>query len=544
MPTACGALGRYDPAILAELASRVGPELRQVHSDVRSALWLDREPLVWNGGGYRGIGWSERLPERTPDASGWLEAAKSGGLGLVVERERRFLHASASGIGALYWTSTPDTVYFATRVEPLARAIPGSRSPDWQSWASIVALGYPCEDDTPFTEVKRLDPLGVIEDVNGREPQTRSGELGWAEVEPDDAPGVAEETVERAGEEIADLDGDRALICPLTGGFDSRLVASLLVARGREFATYTVNNDTGTEREEEQAAAVASELGVPHTTIDWPASAFVDDLLRGLQLVEYQTVLRPHLTRLGAGLPDPEAAVVDGFDIFIKNRFATPAVLDAPTTRDAAATMFTRMAPERQRFDFFDTGAWHALREAALARFLLAAERFDGHPNAPTLIPYWQRMRRGISLSPMVLVGHRHAVAMPLLGDEVVRTTLRVSHRAKLGQRFYRRVLDVANPAVACLPSTNDDLPRPGRTRRRLDRSRRARRLYLELLAASPLRPWFSAQFEAAIERGKLGPALRTGWGVGRVHTLCNLTLWTQRHRELLTDVDPAPLFG
>jgi Asparagine synthase len=544
VPRACGALGRYSPATLAELASQLGAGLREVHRDARSALWLDREPLVWNGPGCRGIGWSELLPERAHEASSWHEAAKAGGLGLVVEGDHRLVHASASGIGPLYWISAPDAVYFATGVEALARAIPGSRSPDWQSWASIVALGFPCEEDTPFAEIKRLDPLGVIEAVAGHGPRTSSGELTWAEIEPDDAPGLAEEVIERVGDELAGLDGARPLICPLTGGFDSRLIASLLVARGRRFATYTVNNDTGNEREEEQAAAVASELAVPHSIIDWPISTFVDNLLRGAELVEYQSVLRPHLTRLGTGLPGPDATVVDGLDIFIKNRFATPAVLDAPTTKDAAAAMFAELAPERQRFEIFEPGAWDALREAGRAGFLSGAERFDGHPNAPTLIPYWQRMRRGISLSPMVLVGHRHAVAMPLLSDQVVRTALRASHRAKLGRRFYRQVLDVANPAVARLPSTNDDLPRPDRTRQRLDRSRRARRLYLELLAESPLRPWFSAEFESAIERSKLGPALRTGWGVGRVHTLCYLTLWARRHRELLTGFDPAPLFA
>jgi hypothetical protein len=543
VPRACGALGRYDPTILAELASRLGSELREIHRDEDSALWLDREPLVWNGETCQGFAWSERLPERAHRATTWREAANAGGLGLVVEGERRLVHASASGVGALYWISAPDAVYFATGVEALAQGIPGSRAPDWQSWASIVVLGYPCEDGTPFAEVKRLDPLGMIE-TGAHGPRASSGELAWAAIEPDDAPRLAEEVIERVGDEIDHLDGNQPLICPLTGGFDSRLIASLLVAQGREFATYTVNNDRGDEREEEQAAAVASELGVPHSIIDWPAASFVDDLLAGARLVEHQAVLRPHLARLGAGLPDRDAAVVDGFDIFIKNRFASPAVLDAPTTREAGATMFAEMAPARQRFDVFLPKAWDALREAARARFLCAAGRFDGHPNAPTFIPYWQRMRRGISLSPMVLIGHRHAVAMPMLADEAVRSALRASHQAKLGQRLYRRALDLANPGVARLPSTNDELPRPDRTRRRLDRSPRARRLYLELLAASPLRPWFSAEFESSVERGKLGPALRTGWGLGRIHALCHLTLWARRHRELLNELDPAPLFG
>jgi hypothetical protein len=545
VPIACGALGRFDPAVVARIAAAFGPGLDEVHSDGTSTLWLDREPIAWRSDdGIRGVAWSECVPERAHGARSWLEAARAGACGLIVDGERRAVHASISGIGPIYSMTAGGAAYFATAVEPLARAIGGPLAPDWESWASILALGYPCGDGTPFAEIKRLGPLAILSASAQAAPRAGDGELAWAEVEPDDAPDLAELAVICLRDGLAALDGDRRLICPLTGGFDSRLLACLIVQREVELSTFTVNNDLGHEREEKLAAAVAAALGVSHSILE-PAQAPFGDQLRGAAaLVEHQAVLRLHLARLGATLPDPSAVVVDGFDVFLKNRFATPAVREALGSGGVAGTMFEEMTPARARFPVFAPGGWEAIREAARGRFVSAVERFEGHPNEATLIPYWHRMRRGISLSPIRLIGHRHEVAMPLLSDDFVRTALRASAHAKAGGAFYRQVLELSNPEVARLPSTNDELPKPERTRRRLERSRQARGVYLELLAECPLRPWFSSELEGAIERGKLGPVLRTGWGMGRVQALCSLTIWAQRHRELLSELDPTPILG
>jgi hypothetical protein len=544
-PIACGAIGDFDSGTVDRIAAGFGSALREVHRDQHSLLRLDRRPMHWSSDdGARGLAWSERLPVRAQGARGWREAARAGACGLIVDEDRRAVHGSASGVGPIYWMTAGGVAYFATAIEPLARARAGSLSPDWESWASILTLGYPCGDGTPFAEIKRLDPLGMISAAPGAAARVHSGELAWAEIEPDDPPDAAELVTAAIGRELGDLDEDTPVICPLTGGFDSRLLASLLAAGDRDVRTFTVNSDLGHEREEELATAVAAALGVRHSILEPAPADFADELGEATALVEHEAVLRLYLARLGLSLPDPGATVVDGLDIFLKNRFATPAVLKAANPHDAATTMFEEMTPARARFGVFAPGAWEALRAGARTRFLDGATQFAGHPASPTLIPYWHRMRRGISLSPLRLIGHRHQVAVPMLADDFVRAALRVPQRAKVRGAFYRRVLDLANPSVARLPSTNDDLPRPERTRPRLERSPQARRVYLELLAESPLRPWFGQELKAAMERGKLGPVLRTGWGMGRVQALCNLTLWTRRHRDLLSELDPRPLLG
>jgi hypothetical protein len=545
LPVACGALGAFDGRVVERIAANLAPDLTEVHRDEISALWIDRLPIGWqDGASARGIAWSERLPAHAHGARSWREAARAGALGLAIEEARRTVHASESGAGPLYWTASGGAIYFATAVAPLAAAAPGSLAPDWESWASIVTLGYPCGDGSPFAEVHRLDPLGTLTVAGRGAPTARAGDLAWAAVEPDDAPDLPGEVVARVRHELDLLDGSRELICPLTGGFDSRLLACLIADAGRDLQTFTINKDLGNEREEELAGAVAASLGLPHSVLAPGGRPFADELRMAAELLDYEAVLRLYLARLACALPNPSAIVVEGFDIFLKNIFATREVLGAANWRDGAAIMFDQLTPAEQRFPIFEREAWSVLRAATRPRWTQGAERFDGHPSASTLTPYWHRMRRGIGASPTRLLGARHEVAIPLLGARFVRTALRASPEAKFGGAFYRRVLEVANAEVAPLPSTNDELPPPRRTRKRLERSPQARRVYLELLAESPLRPWFSAEMELALERGKLGPLLRSGWGMGRVHALCYLTLWARRHRDRLGELDPTPLLG
>lgn len=49
-PVACGALGSYDPSIVARIAHLSEVEMAEAHRDRRSILMLDREPIRWRSG--------------------------------------------------------------------------------------------------------------------------------------------------------------------------------------------------------------------------------------------------------------------------------------------------------------------------------------------------------------------------------------------------------------------------------------------------------------------------------------------------------------
>jgi hypothetical protein len=542
-PTVCGALGDFDPRKVERMRTALGEDLAEVHRDEGSLLLSDRDPIRWRSDRAVGFAWSELLPERAAGAGSWTEAATEGACGLLLEGERHVVHASASGVGPLYWRSDCDATYFATAIHPLTRIDSAPLSPDWHSWASIIALGYPCGDSTPFAAIKRLNPLAALEHTLGQGGRADRGRLAWAEVEPGDPGGVPERIVAALAAEMDRLDPVVPLASLLSGGLDSRLLLTLLAGRGLDLSAWTTDTEEG-QPQDEMAAAVASQLGVPHSTVAAVERPFADSLLEAASLVEHESMLHLPMARLARTLPAGPGAVVNGLggDTFVKGLVLTPEVVEASDWRRSVATVFDRFAPAPPVA--FQPWAWETIRSAARDAFMGEAERFADHQSAATLIYFWTRTRRGISQAPMKLFGTRYNVVAPLVSDEVVRAALLAPQRAKVDGALYRQVLELVNPEVASLPSTEDQRHAPPGPLRRSERSREARDAYLPLLLRSPLRPWFGEALIGGLDRGGLGGELRSHFGLRRLQAICTLTLWLDRYGAQISDPDPEALLG
>ena len=153
------------------------------HRDRGSALWLDRDPIRWGGGGERGLAWSES-PRPPGKAGSWSEAAGAlDACGLVLRGRRRLVHSSAAGLPPVYWMDDGGATYFCSRIDPLVATAPGRLRPDWTAWAAIIRLGYAVGSRTPFEEVRRLEHSSTLE----RGPAGSVATVGrwpWAEEEP------------------------------------------------------------------------------------------------------------------------------------------------------------------------------------------------------------------------------------------------------------------------------------------------------------------------------------------------------------------------
>jgi asparagine synthetase B (glutamine-hydrolysing) len=543
-PVACGGIGAFDPEAVGRMRSALGRGLAEVHRDERSILLLDREPVRWEGDGAVGVGWSERLPQRAAGARGWIEAATAGACGLIIEGESRAVHASASGVGPLYWRSLGDATYFATAIEPLARLDGGSLAPDWESWASIIAFGYPPGDGTPFAGIKRLNPLAAIEHPLSGDTRVDRGRLAWADVEPDDdLEDVPERIVSGIAAEIEPLAPGRPILSLLSGGLDSRLLLTLLAGRGLELSAWTTDTEEG-QPQDQLAAAVAARLGVPHSTVHAVERPFADELRDAAAAVEHESMLHLPMARLAGSLPDAGGAVVNGLggDTFVKGLVLNEKVVGAPDWRSSVEALLERFAPVPPVA--FQPEAWEALRATAVGTFMDEAERFAGHPAAATLTYYWTRTRRGISQAAMKLFGGRYEVVAPFVSDQVVRAALLAPQRAKLDGALHRRVLQHAHAEVAALPSADEGHQARPAFQRRSERSPESRLAYRSLLLRNPLRPWFSDQLRDGLSRGRLGGEIRSHFGLRRVQGICTLTLWLDRYGSLVSDPDPAPLLG
>ncbi len=542
-PSVCGALGGYDRDRVLRLADALDPGSRVVHEDERSILMLDREPLRWGDGRRRGLGWIEGdLWRPDPPISNWREAARRGACGLALEGRRRFLHSSINGFGPVYWLEDGGALYFASAIDPLVRSAPNRLSIDWDAWAAIIALRYPLGKRTPFAEIRRLGPFSTLRRRLGGA-RSSAHRWPWTEIEPDlGLDTAAEGTAVALRQSLAALDGD--VVCPLSGGRDSRLLVSVLASLGKASLTaVTVSDDEGARFEEDLAAGVAATLGVEHERLGARAEDYPGEWEERARRVEHQFVDHAWLVPLARRIAGAAAPVPDGWalDTLMQTgaRFHTPEVLDISDPRASNEALFDSLRRYGQGQMALAERFRQPLLERSRAQFMAVAKPFEGHPSQPNLVLYVSRTMRGVSTYPSGLLGTDAPIFVPGAQDAVATAILAVPSTAKGAAGLQAAVQRVVDPRIADLPSTGDTartephLPRRWRSHPAIVAHRRR-------LADGPLAPHLSPDLLGWLDdpgRGELSADLRLGMeAVSLLHS------WWHRYREHLKEVDPADL--
>jgi hypothetical protein len=524
------------------MAATLGIERPPCHEDDSSILVLDREPLAWSGGRQRGLGWIEgdaRPPAST--FSGWQAAATAGICGLVLEARKRFLHSAVNGLAPLYWLEHDGAVYFASRIEPLVRSSPVRLSVDWDTWAAILTIRVPPGDRTPFAEVKRLPQSSLLRRHFGGG-RVKEERWPWAEIEPDQSLGAAAEGVASALEELlVPLPG--GIVCPLSGGRDSRMLFAVLARDGRVATAATVSDDEGDTREEDLAAPVAAAFGVPHERLQGAAADYPAEWEERARKAEYQLVDHAWLVPLAervAGLPAP---VPDGFamDVLLSGGppYHSEETLDTSDPRAASLAMFEMM----RHWGHAHVALEESFQAPVVARardlYLGAARRFEGHPLQNILAFYATRARRAVSTNPTQLLGDRSWVVTPGGSDPFARAALSTPATSRTEAKLYRAIFEIVGPKVAGLPATAE-VPRKAPHLPRRWCSATALGFHRRSLLEGPLTPHLSPQLRAWIE----GPALAEPDSHLRlgIESVSLLHAWWRRYRDRLRDLDPADL--
>jgi hypothetical protein len=545
---ACGALGRYDPGLVAQIGRRLPGEMSEVHSDHESILLLDRPPIRWLVGRTRGFAWSEGRPTDRRVTS-WKDAAcELAACGLVANSERRRVHSSVSGVAPVYYVQHAGAVYFASRIDPLVRTLPRRYAIDWRAWASIFYLRFPLGERTPFREVRRLRPFSTLEwDADREETRARQHRWPWAEVEPslglDEGSSAVIEATRAAVAPLA----QGPVFCTLSGGWDSRVLLCLLAEHGRDrLQAVTVSPDNGHHREEELAAPVAQSLGVAHSTLEGDATAFWDDTRERALRVDFQLAAPPWAMPLAAALRGRPGVATDGLGLDTLaqggSHYYTESMIRTDGTPAGARELWTRLLGQVMRHVTRRTLSPELdddLKSLARRQFMSEASRFRGHPAEAVLTFYATRTVRGISLTPHAVLGTDVATVTPCTDHQVALACLATRPVEKFDTRIYRAMFAKLNPAVGELPSTHDELPTPAVTRERRGLSADAVRGYEKALTDGPLDRALSAEVRGHLARGTLGEALADPTLYRGVLAISLLHLWHERYSDRLADGDP-----
>jgi hypothetical protein len=258
----CGALGNYDYERVQRVAKALESGLQLAHQDGESILMIDSEPLAWNGSLECGLGWIEGEVWRG-GASEWRQAARRGACGLAIHGRRRFIHSTITGLASIYWIDGDRATYFASRIDALAQTSPTALSIDWEPSPRYLPFAIRSENARHLPRSARLAPFSTLHRRFGQS-HRQSPTWPWAELEPtEEVSSAATAVVEALGENLSSL--GNGLVCPLSGGRDSRILFCILVAAKQAAVAVTVSDDEGSFYEENMAAAVAGGLGLEDT---------------------------------------------------------------------------------------------------------------------------------------------------------------------------------------------------------------------------------------------------------------------------------------
>lgn len=450
-PYVCGALGRIDSVLLGKLTGagpRTKPALHTPEAVLHSSVPL---PPYHRAGGDFAFSWGERKPAAADE---WITVAETYETpGLIGKGDTTTLHAGALGLVDVYYVRVGEAVYFSSLIQPLLSLV--QVEIDWTAWASILQVTFPLGEATPYTQVKRLPGASALV-FDGRRLSTERRLPRWLRSEPYEAWTSAGEIVEILHEVYKDYDG-RPLLVPVSGGYDSRLLCSVAVARGADVESWTTSPDDGTDTDIAFARAITKELGVRHRVITQDAADFPRDALEVARRLEYLTPHHAWYAPFAQEVHGSGRVLIDGLagGPLLKNFMVSGAALEASNQAERQAALLASLSLGEPSAPFLAPEAKAWIDDVVRQEFASATSMLHGHRAELPLSVLHTRTVRGIARSAVNLVGPEASFAAPFIHPDFFDAALSVGVARKDKGRFYREVLHAANPRVAALPSTN-----------------------------------------------------------------------------------------
>ncbi|ADG87599.1 hypothetical protein [Thermobispora bispora] len=458
-PYVCGAIGPYDPAKLGLLA-RSGPAVTAVHTGREAALFSSGPLTPYRADpGATAYAWGDRRPAADAGADGWLPVAEAYETpGLIDAPGEVTLHTGAFGLVDVYYLADGDAVYFAGLIEPLLALARRPYRVNWRAWAAILKLTYPLLDDTPYEDVKRLPgATALIWSRTGRRLRLDRRAPWWVRREPIDRGVTARDMVALLHRALEPY--DRVLV-PVSGGYDSRLLASVAVARGMDVESWTTSPDDGLDTDIDFARYITRELGIPHRIVPQDPARYPEEALWVARRLEYLTSHHAWYAPFAREVHRAGRPVVDGLagGPLMKNFLISSDAVAAGTGAARREALLASLATGAPHIPVLGDAAREWIDDQVRTAFLQATSMLHGHRAELPLSVLHTRTVRGIARSPLGLAGPEVTPVFPFLHPEFFEAALSVPVSRKEGGRFYREILRAANPRVAALPSTNEPL--------------------------------------------------------------------------------------
>lgn len=227
-----------------------------------------------------------------------------------------WLGSDRYGLKPFYYYHHKDELAFSTDLHWLVQTAKRKFSVNYSALSQFLCLRHPFGDETLFRGIRRL-PQGELLRYSAAEGKLQFVPFfKYLSVQPD--PGVTFEQVLVEGPDRftaaleRQLYGASKVVLPLSGGYDSRMIACGLHRLGVDLLTYTTHKDYGSTTDTVVAAAVAALLGATHHYIPLPTNYFARFHQQKCRLVQFETSYHPWIVNLLSSMPEEPFPCFDG----------------------------------------------------------------------------------------------------------------------------------------------------------------------------------------------------------------------------------------
>lgn len=452
-PLVLGLLGENADGRIAALAGRIG--LRRVVSETGLTIYASARLRRWRGTGTGGWYWNPLGPQiRVRSVSDIRHHCRAAG---VVRGDRWSLINDALGLQPLHYVQIGDSVVFTNWVPMLRPLIPTPR-PDPVGWAGHMLLGAPIPGRSLLEGVSTLPPAAEISPGPGG-PRITHHDISHPKA------GTVDDLL--AALRSALPRGRSPLSLTLSGGWDSRLLAALLVTSRRRAEAWTTSPDDGLDLDLDLSGPVAKRLGLDHRVVVQSESSWPSSAAEARRRFGHATWMHPWLIPLAAEVRRSGRVVVDGIggDVLLKGLLQDPDADSQGTDPQRRSELYDRLGGSRLKAE----GLWSrrcvdVFTEVGMRAFDDATDRFSDLEQWQAASILVTRTARCIALSPLRLFAPEVPVRTPFLDEAALSIALGTTiHRQRSGA-FYRELIDRVVDGLGSLPSTNDPKP-PGQVR-------------------------------------------------------------------------------
>ena len=234
LPAGNASICTFGPVILAHVDLGLWPG-DSAQDNHQHSIVIGGDPVICKGS--HALGRTEAIAELCTDLSQGLTDALGTFAGLRVDQGGHCVQAFTDKLGVrpIYWVQT-STHIFAASAFWLLEGLPGVHAlPDWQAAAETVAFGFPLGNRTLNGSISVLPPGHMLEIRDGNVQLQKYWD--WSQLTPNKLKGEALlDHVEHEFHAAVDRrsQGQQTVMCFLSGGMDSRLIAVRLRESGKQ----------------------------------------------------------------------------------------------------------------------------------------------------------------------------------------------------------------------------------------------------------------------------------------------------------------------